>query len=512
MTASCSTSWFALPPASRWRCWELAGLEALNQAIAAAGVARNDGSREACARCARRWSPTDRKTVHPHRRRHPGAAGRGRHRHRPARRLPARMNAPRFAPPPAAVVGRRRRRPLAEDIGTGDATALLLDDAPDSAYLLCKEDCVLAGRPWFEACHRALDPGVAFDWNARRRRPHRQRARWSPPARTQPRAGDRRARVAELPADQRDGDHHRPPSSMRCGGHRRHHPRHPQDHPGLRIAQKYAVRVAVAATTASGLYGAVMLKENHIRAFGSVAARSERARALHPALPLIVEVETLGAVARGRFDTGCTRILIDDFDADTRREGGTHRQGRALRRQDPAGSLGRRGPGQPARDRRGRRRLHLDRRADQARPSRSTSRSLGPRPRREGTCARWTLPHRPMPTLLLMIVGAAGFFLFTAARVRRSAAEIGRDARQRPACNGWTSRHATGRCACARRGRMARDRAHVPLRVFRGRATIAMSAASSCSARSWSVSAVPAEPRRRWYATSAACTELPACR
>ena len=74
------------------------------------------------------------------------------------------MSAPRFAPPPAEVVAANVTAALAEDIGPGDATADLLDDAPDSAYLLCKDDCVVAGRPWFDACHRALDPGVRIDW------------------------------------------------------------------------------------------------------------------------------------------------------------------------------------------------------------------------------------------------------------------------------------------------------------------------------------------------------------
>jgi nicotinate-nucleotide pyrophosphorylase (carboxylating) len=67
------------------------------------------------------------------------------------------------------------------------------------------------------------------------------------------------------------------------------------------------------------LFDAVMLKENHIRAFGSVVAAIQRARAVHPALPLIVEVETLDEL-RQALATGCTRILIDDFDVNTRRE------------------------------------------------------------------------------------------------------------------------------------------------------------------------------------------------
>jgi nicotinate-nucleotide pyrophosphorylase (carboxylating) len=62
-----------------------------------------------------------------------------------------------------------------------------------------------------------------------------------------------------------------------------------------------------------------MLKENHIRAAGSMTAAIGTARAMHPDLPLIVEVETLDQL-REALREGCERILIDDFDADTRRK------------------------------------------------------------------------------------------------------------------------------------------------------------------------------------------------
>ena len=68
-----------------------------------------------------------------------------------------------------------------------------------------------------------------------------------------------------------------------------------------------------------GLYDAVMLKENHVRLAGSVAAASAAARAAQPDLPLIVEVETLEQL-RQALETGCDRILVDDFSAEDRRE------------------------------------------------------------------------------------------------------------------------------------------------------------------------------------------------
>jgi nicotinate-nucleotide pyrophosphorylase (carboxylating) len=89
--------------------------------------------------------------------------------------------------------------------------------------------------------------------------------------------------------------------------------------PGLRLAQKYAVRAGGGVNHRIGLFDAVMLKENHIAAAGSIAAAVQRARALHPALPLIVEVESLDELDQA-LATGCTRILIDDFDDAMMRE------------------------------------------------------------------------------------------------------------------------------------------------------------------------------------------------
>ncbi|MGV8943450.1 carboxylating nicotinate-nucleotide diphosphorylase [Thermomonas sp.] len=208
---------------------------------------------------------------------------------------------------------------LAEDIGSGDATASLLDDAPDRAYLLCKEDCVVAGRPWFDACHRALDPDVRIDWRCEegdrlakgmvaailighnRSLVTAERASLNF---LQTLSGTATATAAYVDA-------------VRGTGTQILDTR--KTIPGLRLAQKYAVRVGGGMNHRIALYDAMMLKENHIRAFGSVAAAIARARALHPELPLIVEVETLDQL-REALAAGCTRVLVDDFDADTRRE------------------------------------------------------------------------------------------------------------------------------------------------------------------------------------------------
>ncbi|MGV8921989.1 MAG: carboxylating nicotinate-nucleotide diphosphorylase [Thermomonas sp.] len=223
------------------------------------------------------------------------------------------------APPPNELIEADVAAALAEDIGSGDATASLLDDAPDRAYLLCKEGCVVAGRPWFDACHRALDPDVRIDWYCE----EGDRLAKGTVAATlvghnrslvtaeraslnflQTLSGTATATAAYVDAVSGTG--------TRILDTRK-------TIPGLRLAQKYAVRIGGGMNHRIGLYDAMMLKENHIRAFGSVAAAIERARTLHPDLPLIVEVETLDQL-REALATGCTRVLVDDFDADMRRE------------------------------------------------------------------------------------------------------------------------------------------------------------------------------------------------
>lgn len=221
--------------------------------------------------------------------------------------------------PPAEVVAANVTAALAEDLGSGDVTAALLPDGPDIAYLLCKEDAVICGRPWFDACHRALDPDVRIGWRIAEgdhvakgtviaTLAGRSRALVSAERASlnflQTLSGTATVTAAHVAA-------------VRGTGTKILDTR--KTIPGLRIAQKYAVRVGGGDNHRIGLYDTVMLKENHIRAYGSLGGAVQAARAQYPTLPLIVEVETL-AQLREALDAGCTRILIDDFDAATRRE------------------------------------------------------------------------------------------------------------------------------------------------------------------------------------------------
>ncbi|PJK00762.1 nicotinate-nucleotide diphosphorylase (carboxylating) [Lysobacteraceae bacterium NML91-0213] len=228
------------------------------------------------------------------------------------------MSAP-LHPPAAEVVEADVARALAEDIGSGDVTAALLPDVPEIAYVLCKEEAVICGRPWFDACHRALDPQVRIDWHVAE--------------------GDHVAagtvvatlagRSRALVTGERTGLNFLQTLSgtatttaayvqaVAGTGTRILDTR--KTLPGLRQAQKYAVRAGGGDNHRHGLYDTVMLKENHVRVAGSVAAAIAAARAQLPDLPLVVEVETLEQL-REALDAGCERILVDDFSADQRRE------------------------------------------------------------------------------------------------------------------------------------------------------------------------------------------------
>ncbi len=233
------------------------------------------------------------------------------------------MSEPGFAdavePPPHAVVQANVAAALAEDLGGGDVTAALLPDAEDIAYLLCKQDAVIAGRPWFDACHQALDPRVRIDWRVH----EGERVRAGTVLATL--AGRSRALVSAERSALNFLQTLSGTATVTAAfvdavrGTRAKILDTRKTLPGLRLAQKYAVRAGGGVNHRIGLHDAVMLKENHIRAFGSVAAAIHAARAAQPLLPLIVEVETLVQLQEA-LEAGCKRILIDDFDADARRE------------------------------------------------------------------------------------------------------------------------------------------------------------------------------------------------
>ena len=204
-------------------------------------------------------------------------------------------------------------RAFAEDIGPGDATADLLDpQATATAVLTCREDAVLCGTPWFDACFRTLDPDVRIEWLAQdgdRVAAGSAICRMAGKARalvTAERSAlnflqmlSSTATITARYADAIAGTRTRVLDTRKTI-------------PGLRRAQKYAVRCGGGTNHRIGLFDAMMLKENHIIAAGGIPAAVRAARTIHPNLPLIVEVETLDELAQA-IAAGADRALLDNF-------------------------------------------------------------------------------------------------------------------------------------------------------------------------------------------------------
>ena len=220
---------------------------------------------------------------------------------------------PAFELPPATQITADVERAFAEDLGSGDATAELLPaEAHAEAQLTCREDAVLAGTAWFDACFRHLNPNVQIDWRAydsERVKAGAVICRLSGNARSLVSA-ERSALnflqllsgTASMTADYVAAV---AGSATRILDTRK-------TVPGLRLAQKYAVRCGGGHNHRIGLYDAILVKENHIIAAGSIAAAVEAARRLHPKLLLEVEVENLDELAQA-LDAGVDRIMLDNF-------------------------------------------------------------------------------------------------------------------------------------------------------------------------------------------------------
>ena len=227
---------------------------------------------------------------------------------------------PSITPPSADLVLADVERAFAEDLGTGDATADLLPaGATARATLTCREDAVIAGTAWFDACFRQLDPDVRIDWQATdgaRVAPGSVICRLEGKARAlvsaersalnflQLLSGTATTTAAYVQAVAG--------TSVRVLDTRK-------TVPGLRIAQKYAVRCGGGHNHRVGLYDAILVKENHIIAAGGIVAAVEAARRLHPGLLLEVEVEDLAELHQA-LDAGVDRIMLDNFTIPLMRE------------------------------------------------------------------------------------------------------------------------------------------------------------------------------------------------
>ena len=221
-------------------------------------------------------------------------------------------------------------RALAEDIGAGDVTAALIPAATMArATLITREEMVLCGSPWLAETFRQIDPRVVVDWRAREGELVAANAtlcELSGPARAIL-TGERCAlnflqTLSGTATSTRS-------YALAVAGTRCRILDTRKTLPGLRLAQKYAVRCGGGHNHRLGLYDRVLIKENHIVAAGSIPAAIQAARRNNPGIEVEVEVETLAEFAVALAEAP-DYIMLDEFSLDDMRT--------AVRQRDAAGS------------------------------------------------------------------------------------------------------------------------------------------------------------------------------
>lgn len=205
-------------------------------------------------------------------------------------------------------------RALAEDIGSGDITARLIPEGTTwKASVYSRENAVLCGRNWFDAVFRHLDENVDVRWysaDCDHIAPHQVVCTLSGPARALL-SGERTALNFLQTLSGTATLAHRYAKRLEGLGTRILDTR--KTLPGLRQAQKYAVRCGGCHNHRMGLYDAFLIKENHIAACGSIAAAIRTARDHQSELLVEIEVEDLEQLGEA-LEAHADRILLDNFE------------------------------------------------------------------------------------------------------------------------------------------------------------------------------------------------------
>jgi nicotinate-nucleotide pyrophosphorylase (carboxylating) len=205
---------------------------------------------------------------------------------------------------------------LAEDIGGGDLTSALVDDdAVIGASIIARESMVVAGQPWVDRVFAQLDERIIIDWyigDGGRADPADVVCKLVGPARAML-TGERAALnfLQTLSATATTTARY----VAAVAGTKARILDTRKTLPGLRHAQKYAVRCGGGENHRFGLFDAILIKENHIRATGGITAALARARGSGADVLIEVEVESHDELLEA-LDAGATRILLDNFTLD----------------------------------------------------------------------------------------------------------------------------------------------------------------------------------------------------
>jgi len=207
------------------------------------------------------------------------------------------------------------RAALEEDVGGGDVTANLIpEDAVAHAAVISRERAVLCGTAWFESCFRMLDPGVEIVWH------FPEGSQIAPNDALCTLKGNARAMLTA----ERSALNFLQLLSGVASKTRKFVEAVAGTHalvmdtrktlPGLRLAQKHAVRVGGGSNQRMGLHDAILIKENHIAACGGVKAVLAAAAKV-PDVPAQIEVESMSELEEA-LEAGAKLILLDNFDLD----------------------------------------------------------------------------------------------------------------------------------------------------------------------------------------------------
>jgi len=202
---------------------------------------------------------------------------------------------------------------LHEDVGRGDLSAVLVPESLCSvAHVLSREPAVLCGKDWFDHVFQTLDPGMRIEWRVRdgdEIEAGQALCRLSGSARALL-SGERTALNFLQTLSGTATTTRRHARALEGTGTKLLDTR--KTLPGLRAAQKYAVRCGGGHNHRLGLYDGILIKENHISAAGSIGTAVATARSLYRETPIEVEVETLAELEQA-IAAGADIALLDNF-------------------------------------------------------------------------------------------------------------------------------------------------------------------------------------------------------
>jgi nicotinate-nucleotide pyrophosphorylase (carboxylating) len=225
-------------------------------------------------------------------------------------------------------------RALQEDVGTGDLTAALIDPARQAhARVLAREAAVICGAPWLQATLAQIEPTARMTWQVgegQRCASDQQVLEITGSARALLTAERTMLNFLQLLSAVATHTASFVQAVQSVPGNRAQIVDTRKTLPGLRLAQKYAVRTGGGANHRIGLYDAVLIKENHIAAAGGISAVLQRAAAVAPTAKFIeIEVETLAQLQEA-LAVGARMVLLDNMTLEMMVEAVRINAGRAI--------------------------------------------------------------------------------------------------------------------------------------------------------------------------------------